>query len=81
MNQGHPIIGTTVSGESLGPILKRLGLRDTDTVSGIPAQVISTGLPYLIIPVSPSALSRARIEGTDLEFLLGSRGCKVCLGS
>jgi PhzF family phenazine biosynthesis protein len=59
--------------------LKRLGLGDTDMVSGIPAQVISTGLPYLIIPISPSALSRARIEATDLEFLLGSQGAKFVL--
>jgi PhzF family phenazine biosynthesis protein len=79
MNQGQPIMGTIVSAPLLGPILKRLGLRDTDTVSGIPAQVISTGLPYLIIPISPSALSHARIEGTDLELLLGFVGAKFVL--
>jgi len=79
MNQGQPIIGTTVSAQLLGPILKRLGVRDTDTVSGLPAQVISTGLPYLIIPVTPSALAHARIEGTDLESLLGAVGAKFVL--
>jgi PhzF family phenazine biosynthesis protein len=79
MNQGQPVIGTTVSAQLLGPILKRLGVRDTDTVSGLPAQVISTGLPYLIIPVTPSALAHARIEGTDLEFLLGAVGAKFVL--
>jgi trans-2,3-dihydro-3-hydroxyanthranilate isomerase len=80
MNQGIPILGRSItSPELLMPILKRLGLRGTDTVSGIQAQVISTGLPYLIVPVSPPALSRARINGTDLEVLLSAVGAKFVL--
>jgi trans-2,3-dihydro-3-hydroxyanthranilate isomerase len=80
MNQGIPILGCSIgSTELLLPILKRLGLGQTDTVSGIQAQVISTGLPYLIVPVLPSALSRARINGTDLELLLGAVGAKFVL--
>ncbi len=79
MNQGIPILGCGIAAELLSPILKRLGLGETDTVSGIQAQVISTGLPYLILPVLPSALPRARINGTDLELLLG--GVDVATGS
>lgn len=80
MNQGIPILGRSIaSAQLLLPILKRLGLGETDTVSGIQAQVISTGLPYLIVPVLPSALSRARINGTDLELLLGAVGAKFVL--
>jgi PhzF family phenazine biosynthesis protein len=80
MNQGIPIFGHSIaSAELLLPILQRLGLKGADTVGGIPAQVISTGLPYLIVPVLPSALSRARINGTDLELLLGAVGAKFVL--
>ena len=79
MNQGIPILGCGIAAELLSPILKRLGLGETDTVSGIQAQVISTGLPYLILPVLPSALPRARINGTDLELLLGGVGAKFVL--
>jgi len=79
MNQGIPILGCSIAAELLSPILKRLDLGETDTVSGIQAQVISTGLPYLIVPVLPSALSRARIKGTDLELLLGAVGAKFVL--
>jgi PhzF family phenazine biosynthesis protein len=79
MNQGTPILGRSIATELLNPILKRLDLGETDTVSGIQAQVISTGLPYLIVPVLPSALSRARIKGTDLELLLGAIGAKFVL--
>jgi trans-2,3-dihydro-3-hydroxyanthranilate isomerase len=80
MNQGIPIFGCSIgSSELLLAVLKRLSLGETDTVSGIPAQVISTGLPYLIVPVVPSALSRARINGTDFELLLGAIGAKFVL--
>lgn len=79
MNQGIPIRGGAIAAEQLSPILKRLGLNETDTVGGIQPQVISTGLPYLIVPVVPSALSRARINGTDLELLLGAVGAKFVL--
>jgi trans-2,3-dihydro-3-hydroxyanthranilate isomerase len=79
MNQGAPVIGGSVSAAALNPILARLGLDETDVVTGITAQVISTGLPYLIIPVRPAALSRARISGSDLEALLGTVGAKFVL--
>jgi len=79
MNQGIPILGCSIAAEQLSPILKRLGLGETDIVSGIQAQVISTGLPYLIVPVLPAALPRARINGTDLELLLGGVGAKFVL--
>jgi trans-2,3-dihydro-3-hydroxyanthranilate isomerase len=79
MNQGIPILGCSIAAELLSPILKRLGLGEIDMVSGIQAQVISTGLPYLIVPVLPSALSRARINGADLELLLGAVGAKFVL--
>ncbi|HEX4965659.1 MAG TPA: PhzF family phenazine biosynthesis protein [Thermoanaerobaculia bacterium] len=77
MNQGQPILGARIPDAALTPILTRLGLDDTDVVSD--AQVISTGLPYLIVPVSPAALARAKISGSDFEARLATLGAKFVL--
>jgi PhzF family phenazine biosynthesis protein len=79
MNQGKPILGAGIPDTALTAILTRLGLNKTDVVSGMDAQVISTGLPYLIVPVSPAALARAKINGTDLEAQLEVLGAKFVL--
>ena len=79
MNQGKPILGDRIPETALTPILTRLGLCKTDVVSGMDAQVISTGLPYLIVPVSPAALARAKINVTDLEAQLETFGAKFVL--
>lgn len=79
MNQGLPLFGDCVPAERLSPILDRLCLDASDVVASSPAQVVSTGLPYLIIPVSPAALSRAAIRGSDLEALLQALGAKFVL--
>lgn len=79
MNQGKPMLGAPVSDTALNPILTRLGLRNADVVSGMDAQVISTGLPYLIIPLSPGALAKAKITGTDFEAQLEKLGAKFVL--
>ena len=79
MNQGVPAFGAEVSPAVLSPILARLGLDATDVVAGVTAQVVSTGLPYLIVPVRPAALSRAAISAPDFEALLGTVGAKFVL--
>ncbi|HEV8690829.1 MAG TPA: PhzF family phenazine biosynthesis protein [Ideonella sp.] len=76
MNQGPAVHGSTVSTAELQPILARLGLEAGDLAPGLPARVISTGLPYLIVPVLPEALARAAIRASDLEALLGALGAK-----
>lgn len=79
MNQGKPVVGTLISSRALAPILSRLGLDERDLASGLDAQVISTGLPYLIVPLSPAALGRAKIRGTDFESQLETLGAKFPL--
>jgi PhzF family phenazine biosynthesis protein len=79
MDQGKAKLGAVVSGTQLQSILERLGLVDADLVHGLPAQVLSTGLPYLVLPVRPESLSRARINGLDLEALLSSVGARFAL--
>jgi trans-2,3-dihydro-3-hydroxyanthranilate isomerase len=79
MNQGAAIFGRAITSAELQPILARLGLSSQDLAAGLSAQVISTGLPYLILPVHPEALARAAIRGSDLEVLLASLGAKFVL--
>jgi trans-2,3-dihydro-3-hydroxyanthranilate isomerase len=43
---------------------------------GLPFQVISTGLPYLILPLKKEALSKAKINTPDLEKKLETIGAK-----
>ena len=79
MNQGAPVFGEPVAAGDLLRILARLGLQGGDLSDGLAAQVVSTGLPYLILPVRPEALARAAIKATDLEVLLAAIGAKFVL--
>ena len=79
MNQGTPMFGDTLACDALLPILGRLGLTVQDLVGGLAPRVISTGLPYLILPVTPDALARTAINGVDLEALLAAIGAKFVL--
>jgi trans-2,3-dihydro-3-hydroxyanthranilate isomerase len=79
MNQGVSIFGDSIGLAELQPVLARLGLTSTDVVAGLSAQVISTGLPYLILPVRTEALAQAAITGTDFEQLLASLGARFVL--
>jgi PhzF family phenazine biosynthesis protein len=79
MNQGIPVCGAPLAARDLQAILARLGLHEADLVQGLPAQVISTGLPYLILPLHAPALARAAINGTDLEALLAKVEAKFVL--
>ena len=79
MNQGAAIFGGAVASSALPPILARLGLKPRDLADGLSPQVVSTGLPYLIVPVRADALARVAIRGLDLEAVLGAVGAKFVL--
>ena len=79
MNQGSPVFGQTLGAGELDPILARLGLQRADLDEGLAAQVVSTGLPYLIVPLRAPALARAAIGANDLEPLLAAFGAKFVL--
>ena len=79
MNQGTALFGGAIAPAALQAVLSRLGLASDDRAAGCPAQVVSTGLPYLIVPVRPEALARAAISGTDLEPLLATLGARFVL--
>jgi trans-2,3-dihydro-3-hydroxyanthranilate isomerase len=74
MNQGAPVLGARLARADAAPFARALDLRDDDLYS-LPMQVVSTGLPYLIVPVS-QGLERARIVVEDFERRLASVGAK-----
>lgn len=74
MNQGRPTFGAVIDDDR--PWLERLGLRAEDRDRRLPICVASTGLPYLIVPVTAAGLAAARIVADDLEERLAEVGAK-----
>ncbi len=72
MDQGMASFGPALEG---GAVLAALGLGPEDVHPGLPLQVVSTGLPYLIVPLA-RGLDRARILHANFEALLASHGAK-----
>src|SRR4029077_2273518 len=52
-----------------------LGL-DAEDLAAFPVQVVSTGLPYLIVPVTTQALGQAHVATADFESWLDRFGAK-----
>jgi PhzF family phenazine biosynthesis protein len=76
MDQGTARLGPVVTGELAGRCRAALGLpRDPDP-HGLPLQVVTTGLPYLIVPVRADGLAAAAIRGPGFEALLAECGAK-----
>jgi trans-2,3-dihydro-3-hydroxyanthranilate isomerase len=72
MDQGQTSFGPPLDA---GSVPEALGLRRTDLHPGLPLQVVSTGLPYLLVPVR-QGLERACVLDRDFERLLSSLGAK-----
>lgn len=79
MNQGRAEIRDEPDLELLRPILAALGLSSRDLTPALGARVISTGLAYLVLPVTREALARASVLGAELEALLAAVGAKFVL--
>lgn len=75
MDQGLAVVEAPLKMEKSEVFLKALNLSLSDLAPGLPLQVISTGLPYLIIPIELN-LERTRISTPDFEALLASVGAK-----
>lgn len=74
LGRHHPLGWRTATGSWLDLAWKhRISPADSHR------RVISTGLPYLILPVHAHALARAAINGADLETLLAACGAKFVL--
>jgi len=69
LNQGAPEFLGTV--DDADPIARAFNLAQEDLDSALPMEVVSTGLRYLIVPVRPGVLARARISADITELLHG----------
>ncbi len=74
MHQGPPEFIKQLGKEDEETILSALNL-DSTSLANMPMEVISTGLPYLIVPVCAN-IADARISVPDFESLLGAYGAK-----
>jgi trans-2,3-dihydro-3-hydroxyanthranilate isomerase len=75
MDQGIPQLGPVVADELAEAYRDALNLARGQLHPALPMQVVSTGLPYLIVPVQ-AGLERARIAHHHFERLLGASGAK-----
>ena len=75
MNQGRAASEEPLDESSAADFLPMLGLSPAERHE-LPLQVVSTGLPYLIVPVTPTGLEKARISIDDLESRLLAVGAK-----
>ena len=74
MNQGVPELSCPLADDDALRFARALDLRGED-LHELPMQVVSTGLPYLIVPVA-RGLDRARIAVEDFGEQLASVGAK-----
>ena len=75
MDQGIPQFGPAVAGEHAQAYADALNLGAGQLHPALPVQVVSTGLPYLIVPVQ-SGLEHAAISNSGFEELLAASGAK-----
>jgi trans-2,3-dihydro-3-hydroxyanthranilate isomerase len=75
MDQGVARFGPPLSHDAATPFLAALSLSEEQRHPGLPLQLVSTGLPYLIVPVRGD-LRRARIAHPEFERLLATVGAR-----
>jgi len=75
MDQGVPHFGPAITGARARACSNALNLAPGQLHAGLPVQVVSTGLPYLIVPVH-GGLERAAISHPRFEELLAASGAK-----
>lgn len=76
MHQGAPSFGAIITDAESPGWLDLLGLSAKDRDPRMPVCVASTGLPYLVVPVTSAGLAKARIAASDLEQKLATVGAK-----
>ena len=78
MAHADPVYGAVVG--KISPLAAALDLGDAElSVGRLQAQVVSTGVPHLLVPVrDPGSLGRARPNGETLAAYLRSIGAQGC---
>ena len=75
MNQGQATFAAPLTNSAAAGFVGALNL-DASEVCGLPMQVVSTGLPYLIVPVTHGGLSAAGIVVDDFDGRLATVDAK-----
>jgi trans-2,3-dihydro-3-hydroxyanthranilate isomerase len=75
MNQGEPEFITAIEDAYYQEIAGHLNLNTDDLHQTLPIEVISTGLPYLLVPVRRN-LAKSRIVSPDFEQYIAQFGAK-----
>jgi PhzF family phenazine biosynthesis protein len=75
MDQGVATFAAPIADSASDAFLGALNLSAADRYAALPLQVVSTGLPYLIVPIRAN-LERARIGNPRFEALLATVGAK-----
>jgi PhzF family phenazine biosynthesis protein len=74
LDQGPPLWGESFPPALRPALAQALGLEETDILTSLPLRTVSTGLPYLLIPVTPAGLEKMSIRPGKLEGLLHQAG-------
>ena len=74
MDQGLATMSPPLSRGVALQFAAALGLRPEQLRDDLPSQVVSTGLPYLLLPVTPEGLAASHIAGADLPSMLSEIG-------
>ena len=75
MDQGRAEFGPPLAPAAAAPFAAALGLLPADLHPDFPPRVVSTGLPYLLLPIR-SGLDRAGVRIPDLEARLAGIGAR-----
>lgn len=75
MDQGKPEFSAVVEGEKRSAFVRALSLSEDDLATELPLEIVSTGLPYLIVPLKQN-LELAKINVSNFEEMLAEFGAK-----
>lgn len=73
MNQGSAIFGKELNDEETEWLLDSIGLNKADLNPGCYPSIVSTGLPYLLVPLQKNGF-KAKIQVSDLEEKIRALG-------
>ena len=76
MNQGKAEFDTVLSNQQEIDFLSYFNLTVEDKMNNMPFQVITTGLPYLVLPIKATSLSKVKVTITDLDEKLKAINAK-----
>ena len=74
MDQGPAMLSPPLSRGVALQFAAALGLRPEQLREDLPSQVVSTGLPYLLLPVTTEGLAASHVAGAGLPAMLSEIG-------